>query len=234
MTARSAKSTPRQPTRGKTAGEKISVKPETTGLRKLSWMLILGGTVVLLVLWLFFSYFDAQGYCDDTKQHQGIKVVLSSSGYLPPGDTQQIQVTAINEYTSTATITVTLSYSGTSMCLAGNDRSHTVTFKSLPRHGRATGQMEVQFPLCLQGLSPQNRPRQRAEFNVWLAVNSQPPQDLGSFSLPVMAIPRSRALGHIFGSFLAVLAGWTGKELWKLLNQAQESASTRPRARKSG
>jgi hypothetical protein len=232
MAARKAEAAPRPAARGRKEVKNLSV-PEVPRLRRFLWRLILVGFAVLLVLSFSLSYFNAQDYCNNTWQSQGVRIALSSSGYLSPGDTEEMRVTVLNERPEAATITVTLGYSGTYLCLAGDNESHVVGFGALPSQGRATGQVKVQFPLCVRQLSFQNQPDQQVEFKVWLAVNDQPAQDLDIVSLPVMSIPKSRTLVKISWSLLDVLAIWLGKELWDWLKEAEQSlVEIKPRVRK--
>ena len=234
MVKREAKTASRRATiRGKKKVKALSLPP-MPGTHKFLWALLLSCLVILLSVSLFLFYFRIQGYCENIRHYQDVKVALSSPGYLSPGDTEDILVTVLNERPDTASITVTLSYQGNSMCLTEAGKRHIVRFESLPSQGRATDQIQVQFPLCIQRLSLRNYPGYQADFKVWLAVNDQPPQDLGTFSLPVMAVPMSKTLGDISWSLLGGLALFSGKQLWDWLKQAEQSATGAKRSARKG
>lgn len=224
------KTTPRQAVREKKRAPSMPEMPKTL---KFLWGLILAGLIILLFSSAYFFYYNAQDHCEGAWESQNIKVALNSSEYLSAGDIEEMRVTVVNERSETTTITVTLSYAGTSLCLAGDNESHIIGFGSLPAQGRATGRLKVQFPLCLSQLSFQNWPGQQAAFKVWLAMDKQPPQLLDTISLPIMPIPKAKTLGNLSGALLAGLAAWSYKELWEWIRKTEQpAAEAKTRARK--
>lgn len=226
MAARNTKTTPQQPTSEKEQSPSMPGMPKTL---KFLWVLILAGLVILLSSSAYLFYHNAQERCKGPWEFQNVKVALYSPEYLSAGDMEKIRVTVINERNDAAAITVTLSYAGTSLCLAEDKESHIVGFGSLPAQGRATGRLAVQFPLCLNQLAFQNWPGPQVDFKVWLAVDNQPLQLVDTISLPIMPVPKARTLGNLSWASLAGLVAWLWKELWEWIKKQQGSLPPSPK-----
>jgi hypothetical protein len=199
--------------------------PRVSPRLKFLWGLILAGLTVLLFLWTYFSYYGMQEHCQGPWESQNVEVALYSTKYLSAGDVEEISATVINERSDVAPITVTVTYSGTLLCLAGDKEGSTISFGPVPAQGRATGRLKVQFPLCLSQLSSQNWPGQQVEFKIQMAVDNQPPQMLSIISLPIMPIPRARMLSNLSGVMLVGLVALSWKELMDWLKKVDQPTS---------
>jgi len=186
---------------------------------------MLVGLVIFSVSSAYLLYYSLQDRCSGPWETQDVKVTVHSPEYLSAGDTDEMRITVVNERSSTATITATLSYTGTSVCLAGDSESNFVTFGTVPPQGLATGRLKVQFPPCFSQLSFQNLPTQQAAFKIWLAVDNQTPQPLDTVSIPIMPVPKSRTLGNLSVTLLTGLVILSGKELWDWIKKAGQPSA---------
>ena len=187
----------------------------------LLWGLVIFVFVILLFFSGYFLYYSIQDCCRGPWTHQDVEVALNAPKYLSAGDVGEASVTVVNEKSVATVITATVSYSGTLLCMTGDDESHVVGFGALAPQERATARIRMQFPLCLDQLPARNWSNRPAQFDVWLTVGDQPPYLLDTISFPVTPIPRARTLGKISGSLLAGLSVWLLKEIWEQAKKAE-------------
>lgn len=212
---------PRRVTRRKE--QTVSV-PKMPKAQKLLLRLMIPAFVVLFFPAAYLSYYNAQSHCEEAWESQNVRVTLNSPKYVSVGDMDEMCVTVVNERSDTATITVTLAYTGISPCLTKDSGSHVIDFGSLSTWERATRRLGIQFLLCGNSLLPRNWLGRQVQFGVWLAVDNELPQLLDIVSLPVTPIARARTLGDVTWTLLGGLAVWFLKELWDLVKETEQSA----------
>ena len=215
----------RSPSRQEAHGqEQTSSIREIPGTLKFFWGLVLAGLIILLFTSAYLSYYNLQSHCEGSWESQNVKVALNSPEYASVGDMNTIDITAVNARDDSAIITVKLIYLGSSICLTEPAESQVVNFGKLSTQERATRQVGMQFPLCINQLSFQNLPGQLVQFEVWLTVEDQPPQLLDTVSLHVMPIPLSKKLSGVTWALFAGLSTWALKELWGLVKESGQPA----------
>ncbi len=197
---------------------------------KIGWGLLVGLVIISLSVWFYLFWFDLQEYCARSPQFQGVKIGLTGPAFLPVGDDAEFVVTAINERSTPAELSLDLRYAGASLCSAAAGESPRVSFGPVQPGERASRKITVLFPLCLEGVVSQNWPGRQVEFEVWLAVDAQPPERIDAVALPVAPLPKAKTLGKWASGWLAGLALWTGKELWEQIKKTAQHPLPRARS----
>jgi uncharacterized membrane protein len=187
-----------------------------SGIRRLLLAILLVAGIILLFISMYLFYFSMPDHCGENRDSQGVGIVFSSPEYISVGDSSEMYVTAVNNRSDAATVAVTMSYTGASLCLTEESRSHIIDFGSLSAHERATRRLEMQFPLCGKHPLPRVWLGQRVQFEMWLAVDNQPSQLLNTISLPVAPIARIRELNNWAWTLLAGVVVLLFKSLWEL------------------
>ena len=193
----------------------ISFKPRTS-TQKFLLFFFWSGWVILLSFSIYLFLLNTQGHCEKDWESQNIKVGLTSPEYISVGDIEELYVTAVNEGANSATISVMLAYTGDLLCLTEESGSNVIDFGSLSSRERATYRKEIQFPLCMDQLSLQNQPKQQIQFEMWVTINNQPQQLLGTVSLHTSPIPKAKKLSTGIWVLFAGLSTWLFKEMWDL------------------
>lgn len=219
-------------TRGRpTTGQKSSIR-KPLSLLKVGWGFLAALLLVSLSVSSYLGWYSVNEYCASSAQAQGIKVSFAGPAFLPVGDEAQFLVTVVNERSTTANLALDLRYMGTLLCSAGPEESHRANLGPVQPGERASRKITVLFPVCMRDLAwQQNWPGKRAEFEIWLAVDGQPPERVDTISLPVAPVPLPRTLGKWAAGWLAGLALWIGKELWDLIKKTAEPDVSKARSK---
>jgi len=196
---------------------------KTPPLWLLLWGSLLAALVIFISLAAFAFYYNAQEYILKDVGAQGIRVSLFSPQYLSVGDEEQVRVTVVNERGTPAQITVTLVYTGSFLCLTGDDESHRLDLGTVYPQERITRKLTASFPPGLGWQAPvwRNFPAQPVELGVWLAVDGRTIQK-ETLSLFVNPLIKARTIGNVAASITAGLALWLGKETWELIKKKLE------------
>lgn len=187
--------------------------------------------LISALTWIYLLRYNVQEYCTKSPQLQGVRVGLVGPAFLPVGDEAEFLVTVVNERSTAAELSLDLRYAGTSLCGSGDEQSHRVSFGPVQPGERASRKITVLFPVCLEGVVSQNWPGRQVEFEVWLTVDTQPPERIDTVPLPVAPLPITKTLGKWAGGWLAGLALWTGKELWDQIKKTAEPSISRAKFR---
>lgn len=205
------------------------LKPDL--LLKVVWGGVITLFLISLSIWLYLSWYKVQEHCLKSPQTRDVKVSLFGPKFLPVDDNAEFVVTAINERSIPAELSVDLRYTGTFLCAAGDGQSLRANFGPVQPGERVSRKLTVLFPSCLESGVFQNWPRRQVELEVWLTVDAQPPERIETVAWPVAPLPRTRTLEKLTRVWLAGLGLWTGKELWDQIKK--EAQSSLPKTRRS-
>jgi hypothetical protein len=180
---------------------------------------------ISFVVWIYFFSCNVQEHCEGSLKAQNVSVAFNTPAFLSVGDDAEFWVTVVNKRNAAADIVVELRYAGASLCRSDDGQGHRTGFSIVQSQERVSHKMVVSFPLCLEQSVFHNWPGERVEFEIWLMVDSQSPEQISTISLPVMPVPRARTLGKWAGVWLAGLVIWTGKELWDRIKKMAEPSA---------
>jgi hypothetical protein len=187
---------------------------------KIGWGMLGGLLFISFWLWIYLFSYNVQEHCDGSLEAQSVRVAFSAPAFFTIGDGAEFLITVVNERNTAADLTVELRYAGPSLCCVGDGQSHRAKFGSVQPQERISRKIAVSFPLCLERSVFCNWPGDRVEFEIWLTVDTQSPERIGTIALPVTPVPKARTLGQWASGWLAGLALWIGKELWDQIKKA--------------
>jgi len=196
-------------------------------VRKIPWFKVgwgvLGALLIIsLSVWFFLTWYNVNEYCTRNPSAQSVRVGLTGPAFLSIGDESEFLVTVVNERSTAAEVSVDLRYAGASLCHTTAGESQRVRFGLIQPGERSTREIDVLFPACLEGAVSQNWLGKQVEFEVWLTVDTQPPERIDVVPLGIAPLPKARTLGKWAGGWLASLALWTGKELWDQIKKTAQ------------